>query len=119
MVQRKGMFVFVVILMIFLFSCVPGQKSDLKSISDMTPKERVTWMLSVYNSQTRDYKAMVAKTDLTNEQKEVLRKKKAIMIQVYPMINTYTTYVDSGAVPTKEVEDQIIDLINDLTGLVL
>jgi len=41
------------------------------------------------------------------------------MTKVYPMIKTYNTYIDSGAVPTKVVEDQIIQLINDLTGLVV
>lgn len=106
-------------LVVFLISCVTNQDKGLKSFSDMSHKERATWMMGIYNSQARDYKAMVARTDLSNEQKDILRKKKAVMEQVYPMIKTYTTYIDTGAIPTKQVEDEILQLINNLTSLVV
>jgi hypothetical protein len=120
MIQRNVKWMVIILYVLFLAACVTsGQKDGLKSFSEMTHKERATWMMGIYNSQARDYKAMVARTDLTNEQKDILRKKKSIMTQVWPMINTYTTYINSGAVPTKEVEDQIIKLINDLTALAM
>lgn len=121
MVQRNVKWMVILLYVFFLTACVTaGQKDDgLKSFSEMTHKERATWMMGIYNSQARDYKAMVARADLTNEQKDILRKKKSIMTQVWPMINTYTKYIDSGAAPTKEVEDDILKLINDLTALAL
>jgi len=118
MLKKRNLFV-ALILLIFLAGCMTLDINRPKSISEMTPKERGAWFLGIYNSQDKDYRNMVARSDLTNDQKKVLRDKKAIMVQVYPMIKTYNTYIDSGAVPTKAVEDQIIQLINDLTGLVV
>jgi len=112
-----------ILLSVFLFSlsvsCIPQQGKGLKTIAEMSAQERASWFLGIYNSQDRDFRNMVARPDLTNEQKDILRKKKEIMTRVYPMIKTYNTYVDSGAVPTKAVEDQIVQLINDLTALVV
>lgn len=118
MLKKRNLFV-ALILLIFLSGCMTLDINRPKPISEMTPKERGAWFLGVYNSQDKDYRNMVARSDLTNDQKKVLRDKKVIMVQVYPMIKTYNTYIDSGAVPTKAVEDQIIQLINDLTGLVV
>jgi len=118
MLRKSNLFILLIILA-FLAGCITLNVNKPKPISEMTPKERGAWFLGVYNSQDKDYRNMVGRLDLTNDQKRVLRDKKTIMTQVYPMIKTYNTYIDSGAVPTKEVEDQIIQLINDLTGLVV
>ena len=99
--------------------CIPVGDNGLKRVTEMTPTEKGVWFLSMYNSQDKDYRNMVIRSDLTNDQKNVLRTKKKIMIQVYPMIKTYNTYIDSGAIPTKAVEDQIIELVNDLAALVV
>lgn len=119
MMQRRIRLSFVVVCLFFLMGCVTPGGEGPKPLSEMTPKEKATWMMGIYNAQARDYKAMVARPDLTNEQKEVLRKKKDVMTQVWPMINTYNAYVDSGAVVNKSTEDQIIKLINDLTAMVM
>ena len=124
MVKRNLKWLPIILGVFLLIGCagmqgLPGEQPKVKSIEEMTPKERATFFMGIYNAQARDYKAQVKRANLTNEQKEVLRQKKKIMSQVWPMINTYNAYVDSGAVPTKAVEDQIITLINDLTSLVL
>ena len=90
-----------------------------KRVTEMTPKEKGAWFLGIYNAQDKDYRNMVIRPDLTNDQKKILREKKKIMTEVYPIIKTYNIYIDSGAVPTQAVEDQIIQLINDLTGLII
>ena len=118
MLRKNNLFV-VLIILIFLVGCMTLNVNKPKSISEMTPKERGAWFLGIYNSQDKDYRNMVGRLDLTNDQKKVLRNKKTIMTKVYPIIKTYNTYIDSGAVPTKEIEDQIVELINDLTGLVV
>lgn len=102
-------------------SCVPqaGKGEAIKPLSEMTPKEKATWMMSVYSAQAEDYKRMVKRPDLTNDQKAILRNKKAVAKKLWPLINSYRTYVNAGAVPTQEVEGEIIGLINDLTVLIL
>lgn len=124
--SSKQTFVVMFILSILLMaaitiSCIPqaGKEAGVKPLAEMTPKEKATWMMGVYNAQAADYKRMVVRTDLTDDQKDILRQKKVIAVQVWPLINTYRTYVNAGAVPIREVEDQIIALINDLTVLVL
>ena len=104
-----------------LVSCIPpqGAGDGMKSLSEMTPKEKATWMMGIYNSQAKDYKEMIKRPNLTNDQKQVLRNKKEVAKKIWPLLNTYRTYVNSGAVPTRQTEDQIIGLINELTGLVL
>jgi hypothetical protein len=92
---------------------------NLKEFGDMTPKEKAAFFLSVYNSSDMNYRAMAARTDLTEVQKEVLRKKRTIMIQVYPLIRSYLTYVESGVVPSVELEQQILTQIDRLTTLVV
>lgn len=114
--DKWTMWALTIICVMFLVACATN---GVKSLDDMTHKERATWMMGVYNSQARDYKAMVARPDLADSQKEMLRQKKALLTQLWPMVNTYTTYVDSGVVPTREVEDQIIKIINDLAALAL
>jgi hypothetical protein len=119
MIVRKSIYLIVVaFLLVGLASCM-HKEGSLKPVSEMTPKEKATFFMSVYNSQAEDYKAMVAKPNLTNEQKQVLREKKKVLTQVYPLIQSYTTYVDAGAVPTPEVEASITNLINELTSTAL
>jgi hypothetical protein len=95
------------------------QPGTLKPVSDMTPKEKAAFFMGVYSSQAEDYKAMVARTNLTIEQKKILNAKHKILTQVYPLIEKYTGYVDAGGLPTPEVEASIIDLINQLTSTAL
>ena len=126
--QANLKFLFVVAVTVALYAmalgsisgCItPSATDGPKRVTEMTPKEKGAWFLGIYNAQDKDYRNMVVRTDLTNDQKKILREKKKIMTEVYPIIKTYNIYIDSGAVPTKIVEDQIIDLINNLTALVV
>lgn len=119
--KRNGLIGLVVIIMlVFLSGCIFSLKGESpKRIDEMTPKEKATWFMGIYDAQDKDYRNMVVRSDLTNDQKEILRKKKEVMIQIYPMIKAYNVYVDSGAIPTKIVEDQIIQLVNDLVALMI
>jgi hypothetical protein len=118
MIVRKSIYLIVVAFLLVSFGCM-HKEGSLKPVSEMTPKEKATFFMGVYNSQAEDYKAMVAKPNLTNEQKQVLREKKKVLTEVYPLIQSYTTYVDAGAMPTPEVEASIMNLINQLTSTAL
>lgn len=80
----------------------------------MTPKEKATWMLSIYNAQYDDYLVQAARTDLTEEEKKILRSKKEIMTEVYPAIELYAGYANSGVLPGDELETLIISRLNQL-----
>jgi hypothetical protein len=89
----------------------------LKPIGDMTPKEKATFFMGVYNAQADDYKAMVAKPNLAEDQIKILHAKKKVLTKVYPLIKTHNVYVDNGAKPTAESEQAIMDLLNQLTSM--
>jgi len=90
--------------LMFVMSCAHGGKS----FTEMTPVEKATWMLSVYNAQYADYQFQSARTDLDEERKEVLRTKKKILSEVYPMISVYSGYAGSGVIPAVDLENAII-----------
>lgn len=102
-----------------------------KSISDMTPKEKVTWMYGTYNSQYADYQSMTGNTwndatkkwdktsfpALSDDQKKALRNRKDMLTTVYPLIKAYDSMLGSGAVPDRQAEQKIIDLLNSLLSM--
>lgn len=95
------------------------QLDNLKPFSEMSPKEKATFFLSVYNSSDVNYRAMAARPDLTEVQKETLRKKREIMVAVYPLLKSYSTYVEGGVIPSPELEQAVLNHIDQLTTLVV
>ncbi len=117
--MRKNIFIlFIAFLLLVPYGCM-HKEGSLKPFSEMSPMEKATFFMSVYNSQAEDYKAMVAKPNLTNDQKQVLRNKKKLLSEVYPLIGAYTTYVDAGAMPDAATEAAIMEIINQLTSTAL
>lgn len=106
--------VVLVIAIVFLIGC-PQQ--GLKPLNEMSPQEKATWMLSIYSAQYDDYKLQVVKPDLTDDQKNILREKKKILLEVDPLIDQYTGYVDTGILPTMEIETLIINNLDRLLSL--
>lgn len=113
-----GFMLLLALLMLFSFGCV-GLQPSVKRVTDMTPKERATWMMEIYTAQYDDYEKMVKYPGLSAAQKEMLRQKYDALTKMWPLINTYNTYVDSDALPSPQLEQQIIDLINAATAIVL
>jgi hypothetical protein len=114
------------LIMIFLCGC---SSMNGVSFSQMSAKEKATYMLSVYNSQYADYMIVTGYTldmngnwektsfpSLTEEQKAILRNKKEIMIKVYPLIRIYNKQIQSsgGGVVSRDVEQEIMKLLNQL-----
>jgi hypothetical protein len=86
----------------------------MKPWSEQTPKDRLVWMLGIYNAQDRDYRSMVAMPNLTAAQKSVLQNKKKVMTQVYPLIDAYRITVNQGGTPDQATEQTILNLLNQL-----
>ena len=90
--------------LMFVVSCA----GNIKTLNEMNPKEKAVWMLSVYNAQYDDYKFQASRVDLDNERKDVLRIKKQILTEVYPLIAVYAGYAGSGIIPAVDLETAII-----------
>lgn len=107
-----------VVLGIVLLAC-QAMEEMARDVADMTPKQRAAWMMSTYNDQYDDYLVKVAMPNLSNEEKRILRAKKETLTTVYPLMQAYDMLQASGKPPTEESMDEIMDLIADLTALVI
>ena len=96
----------------FILSCTANM--TMKPWSEQTPKDRLTWMMGIYNAQDRDYRSMAEMPNLTAAQKSVLQNKKAVMLKVYPLIDAYRITVNAGGTPDQATEQAILNLLNQL-----
>ena len=107
-----------VVVMLLMIGCA-GPQQPTQSFSDMTPKQKATWMMGVYNAQYDDYKLKVSLPNLTNEEKSILRTKKDVLTQVYPLIQAYDMAQAGGGVPSATTERQITGMLTMLEQLAI
>ena len=120
MKYNRTIFVFALLVaLLFVLASCANQKSAIKDFGEMTPKEKVTWMWSVYNSQADNYKLQVKRTNLTATEIDILKKKKAALTDAWVAINAYDTMVVSGIDPTLENEQKAMLAIDALTSIVM
>lgn len=96
----------------------------------MTPKKQLVMMYGTYNAQYSQYmtatgyvmdeQGVWVKTTnpvLSEDQKKILRKKKEILTQMYPLIKVYDSMV-VGTVPySSATEQELMNLIDQLATL--
>lgn len=80
----------------------------------MTPKEKSTYFMGVYNRQFNDTMVLANTPNLSEEQKKVVRTKKDILTRMYPAISTYDQVAVAGGTPSAEIEAGIQILIEQL-----
>lgn len=105
-----------VFLCIALLSCTAN--IPLVPVDEMPPEQKAGFFMSFYNREYNDYLAVAQRTELTEEQRVILRKKKIILTRVYPMIENYSDYVAAGAIPSQASEAAIMELLNQAADLV-
>ena len=112
--KTKTRIVAILLSLMFVVSCA----HNVKTMAEMNPMEKATWMLSVYNAQYEDYKFQAARVDLDEERKAVLRIKKQILTEVYPLISVYAGYASSGIIPAIDLETAIITNLERLLYMI-
>lgn len=106
---RKNVFIFLVVTFaLAAFAC-----------QGMTPKQKAAGVMLTYNKAYDDYLVRVQDPGLTEEQKEILARQKAILGQLYPKIKLYVEYAETGKLPYRGIEAEINNLIFELEKLVL
>ncbi len=102
---------------------------------EMTQEKASVWMNSIYFFQYDRYlnqvlrpdlpsevmaevKADPAKitsgmmrTDLTDEEKKVLRAKRKILVELHPLLLAYAGYVKNGQIPPEEISARAMQLV--------
>jgi hypothetical protein len=101
----------------------------------ITPERSSIWMNAIYSFHYDQYLLQVLKpdlvpdilemvredpakitpemlrTDLTTSEKDALRLKKEILIELHPLLLTYARYVKYGQVPPEELSARVIQLV--------
>ena len=114
--MRKVRLVIVMILMLALVSCAALQSIGIttKPYSEMTPKEKMIFLYKSYNKQYDDYKVQVAKPNLTEPEKVILRGRKELFTKVYPFIQAADLAIVEGKPFDPGNEKLIIEYIRQL-----
>lgn len=82
--------------------------------TQLTPKQKATFFMGIYNRQYDDYKMQAANPSLDDAQKKVLQQKKKVLIQIYPLIQTYDMAVAGGQPAGRELENAIMALLDQI-----
>ena len=88
--------------------------SVFKMFKEMSPRAKAHWMMSVFNGEIRDYELQAARPGLTEDQKQVLRWKKKLLMKVYPLINRFVLAAERGETPSEVLESEIVGVLNKL-----
>lgn len=110
--MRTMKVVTLMVLVLFIAGCATFGGG--KTYKDMTPKEKSTYFMGIYNKQYADTLAMANTPNLTEDQKKVVRTKKEILTKAWPMIQTYDAIAAGGGTPSADAEAAINNLINQL-----
>lgn len=125
----------VMFLVLFSLMCIQAcgvfDNGKLKTWTEMNPKEKLVVAYSAYNSQFDSYMAdtgfvkqaddswkKTSDPELTETQKVNLRKRKAVLEEMWPIIQIYNS-MTVGKVPYSEkTEQELSELIDKIAGLV-
>jgi len=119
--MRKTRLMVLLVLVVFallLGGCATIDK--LKTPDKMTHMELAAWANGVYNAQYDDYVARTADPSLlTEEQKKILRAKKKLLTEAHAILMLYSGYVEKGIIPSRELEQMLISIVDRLMWEVL
>lgn len=88
----------------------------VKPWAERSPREKALVILQTYNSEYQNTMTMALRTDLTDAQKQIVRTKKEILTQLYPLVKVYLGVVEAGGIPSAMNEQEILNLIDQLGG---
>jgi hypothetical protein len=110
-----GKILIVFLLVLSLASCAWLKENlGIKPYSEMSAKEKVTFLLKIYNSQYDDYKMVAADPKITEAQRVTLRIKKQILIEVYPVLQALDLNVAEGKPLAPALEVKAMELLTRL-----
>lgn len=112
--RRVPYVVGVLCLAVLLTSCFPWQKPQPLSATGVA-----TVALKTYHTQVKQTEEMSKRPDLTEAEKVMVRKKKAIIVRLDPKIKMYGNIIAIGSLPTDEQVAEINKLIDQLVAVAI
>ena len=80
----------------------------------MAPRELATYAMATYNAQYDDFMVRATLPNLSGAEKTILRAKKESLTQAWPVIRTFTWYVDQSHHPPPELQAQLLAWLNSV-----
>lgn len=104
-----------VLLAIMAMGVGPCATVDVKvpAVSEMTPLDRATMAMDVYANMSKDYRAQVARPNLSAAEKQVLETKYAILKEAGPKVKTYNEIVKGTKPPDAALAEWIVAFLNN------
>ena len=93
--------------MLLLVSCIK------QNYANMTTKDRASMVMKLYIGAADDYERDTLRVNLTDEHIKFLTDKRAFLVEAHPIIKLYRQYAETGLVPTLEMEQQMLRLIDE------
>lgn len=109
--NQSKLFVALLVTVAFAVSCAAP------TLNVKTPKQQAIVWMDVYNAQYDDTMAIMTSPNATESQKAVGRKKKEILVKVWPLLKIYVDTVENNGVPSDAAGQEITELINQLTAM--
>ena len=78
---------------------------------------KAAMILSAYNSQALSTKNMSNRPNLTDAQKDLVRRKKAILVRMDSKVKAFGLIVKGGGVPSSSDEQELYSFIDELVAL--
>lgn len=109
---------FTIITFITLLSACAFLQQGAVSFNSLTPKQKATWAMNVYNAEFADHQLKSSFPDLTESEKTVLREKKKILTELYSIIKLYDAVAGQG-VGDKDLEQAMLTYITQIERLIV
>jgi len=106
-----------VILLILAAALAGCASQGMKPITELSHKQKAIILGDVWSAQYDQYIAMQDRANLTEDQKAVMRIQRKALMEMKPLLNTYATYADTGAIPPADIEAHLFRLLDELTRL--
>lgn len=110
--------------LLFLAGCAMTMAGGqgVKSYSEMTPKDKLGFAMSLYNDAAGEYMWLYQTRQqegqgFSKEDREFLKQYYQTLETSWKGINLYKTWVEAGTLPTPDMEDELVAIIRSLSLL--
>jgi len=104
--HRNLRLVVCILLVLSMVGCAT-MNLGIKPVSEMTPLEKATTAMAVYNDMADSYKMRVALPDLSTAEKQVLQTEYDVLKKAWPVVDAYYKAVKEGLPVTPAVVEYI------------
>ncbi len=117
--NRKLSVLIVLLLAVVLVGCatVNVRPMSTDNTVKLSTTGKAAMILAAYNAQALSTKNMSNRPDLTNAQKDLVRRKKDILVKMDQKVKAFGLIVKGGGVPSSSDEQELYSFIDELVAL--